>query len=247
MLNESFLSRTIVLEKEVDKAFFDHYMHMVRLMCVDDSINKDDWLIIKGPIGDIASWAVNNHPKGNEMVERYGLKGYLENFMVEYYRKKLGLSPDSPDIRAIFHECIGALMQESRVQTKPSPVSFTSNENVLVLTRNKLELQTISHEAGHALFERKSSVPNRLHYKGTLVDSELFAIYSSDFALRLKGMDIVTFVEAEVKKMTSEGHEMAFNIYRGILSVYGDNLGKIHEHMNEFFHGRRGMADFDSK
>ncbi len=247
MPDESFLSRTIVLEKEVDKAFFDHYRQMARLMGVDDSIDEGDWLIIKGPIGNVASWAVYNHPKGDEMVDRYGLKGYLDNFMIEYYLNKLGMDSDVPEIKSIFYECVDALKHESRVQTMPSPPSFTSNENLLVLTKNKLELQTITHEAGHALFERKSSVPCRLHYNGTLVDSELFAIYSSDFALRLKGMGIVTFVEAEIEHMTSEGHEMAFNIYRGILGAYGDNLGKVTGHMREFFNGRRDMADFNPK
>ncbi|MFH0798116.1 MAG: hypothetical protein V1906_01755 [Candidatus Woesearchaeota archaeon] len=247
MPNESLLARIIVLEKEVDKAFFGHYRHMAGLMGVDDSIDEKDWLIIKGPIGNIASWAVNNHPKGNEMMEKHGLKGYLNSFMMEYYRNKLGMPPESPEIRAMFLESTNSLIQESKLQTRPSPASFTSSEDVLVLTRNMLDMHTISHEAGHALFERKSSVPNRLHYKGTLVDSELFAIYSSDIALRMKGMDVVTFVEAEVKKMTSGGHEMAFNIYRGILDAYEGSTGDVTGHMRDFFHGRRGMADFISK
>ena len=70
-------------------------------------------------------------------------------------------------------------------------ILFNSKDKFLVVSDN-LTLEAITHEAGHVVFNEKNSIKgNRLFAYNIFLDTEVFAIYSSDVALRPIKLEIL--------------------------------------------------------
>jgi len=239
-------SELIVLEKDVEKVFFGHYKKVAGLMGVDFFIDEFEWNIYKGPFAKIISWGTFADPEFEQFIEKYGYGNYLENLWEEFNLKKLGKEPSNPDVREKLLSYFSGALKEIKMKTGDYFSSHVNSKDKFLVVSDNLTLEAITHEAGHVVFNEKNSIKgNRLFAYNIFLDTEVFAIYSSDVALRpikLEILNLLNNVGIEyLVRFTSKGHEMAYNFYEEIVKRNDNDISQITQYMKEYFNGERKL------